>query len=58
MNTRKFTNKEQVEFFFNKDDENSGQYICICGKERKQKVGSGYQNLMEHITRSHPDWNN
>ena len=56
MNTRKFTNKEQVEFFFNKDDENSGQYICICGKERKQKVGTGYQNLIEHITRSHPDW--
>ena len=24
--------------------------------ERKQKVGTGYQNLIEYITRLHPDW--
>jgi len=56
MSSRKFTNKEQVEFFFTKNDENPGHYLCLCGKERKQRVGTGYQNLIEHITRSHPDW--
>ena len=42
--------------FFTVNEENPGHYVCICGKERKQKLGTGYQNLIEHITRSHPDW--
>jgi hypothetical protein len=56
MSNRIFTNKERVEFFFTENNENLGNYFCICGKERKQKVGTGYQNLIEHITRSHSDW--
>jgi hypothetical protein len=49
MTVRKFTNKEQVEFFFTVNEENSGHYVCICGKERKQKLGAGYQNLIEQF---------
>jgi hypothetical protein len=56
MTTRKYSNKEKVEFFFTKNEENPEIYICLCEKERKQKAGTGYQNLTEHIERSHPDW--
>ncbi len=52
----KFTNKEKVKFFFTKSDEDPEIYVCLCQKERKQRVGSGYQNLTEHIDRCHPDW--
>lgn len=54
--SKKFTTKEQVEFYFKKSDDNPEVHVCSCGKERKQKAGSGYQNLVEHIKRAHPDW--
>lgn len=56
MTTRSYTNKEKVEFFFTESDDAPGSYTCLCEKERKQKKGTGYQNLIEHIERSHPDW--
>ena len=56
MTIKKYSNKEKVEFFFTKSDENPDKYICLCEKERKQKVETGYQNLTEHIERFHPDW--
>jgi hypothetical protein len=52
----KFTSKEKVKFFFTQSDEDPEIYVCLCEKERKQKVKSGYQNLLEHIDRFHLDW--
>ena len=56
MTSRVFLNKEKVEYFFAQSKDNSGSYICTCGKERRQKPNSGFQNLVEHIERAHPDW--
>ncbi|KAG6612558.1 RWD domain-containing protein 3 [Phytophthora cinnamomi] len=47
--------KEICAFFY--DDLGSGSYACKeCGTARKQQIGSGYSNLMSHITTKHPQY--
>ncbi|ETN23340.1 hypothetical protein PPTG_02934 [Phytophthora nicotianae INRA-310] len=47
--------KDICAFFY--DDLGSGCYACReCGTARKQQVGSGYSNLMSHITTKHPQY--
>jgi hypothetical protein len=40
------TSKNQTEF----------QFICSCGATRSQILTKGVHNLLSHITKEHPDW--
>ena len=45
--------KALVESYFTKVAPN--EYKSKCGRKRKQKDGSGYSNLLNHIQSDHPD---
>ncbi|KAG6619996.1 WD repeat-containing protein 91 [Phytophthora cinnamomi] len=48
-------NKEICAFFYY--DLGSSWYACKeCGNARKKQIGSGYSNLMSHITTKHPQY--
>ncbi|KAG6599843.1 Phosphoenolpyruvate carboxykinase [Phytophthora cinnamomi] len=48
-------NREICAFFY--EDKGQGDYRCqLCGTSRKQQVGSGYSNLLSHLTSTHPDF--
>ncbi|KAG7341354.1 hypothetical protein IV203_023305 [Nitzschia inconspicua] len=52
MSSNKISGKELVAAFFHRETPNGSVWLCRCGKKCKQK-GSGYTNLVSHITRSH-----
>ena len=66
--SRNFTNREVCEFYYVKDpagpkpdsndkDKLKLKWTCDCGNCVKLVAeGSGYSNLMDHITRDHPDY--
>ncbi|KAG6618481.1 Phosphoenolpyruvate carboxykinase [Phytophthora cinnamomi] len=35
---------------------NAKATVTLCGTSRKQQVGSGYSNLLSHLTSTHPDF--
>ncbi|RLN52051.1 hypothetical protein BBJ28_00021775 [Nothophytophthora sp. Chile5] len=48
-------NREICSFFF--EDQGQGVFRCqLCGASRKQQLGSGYSNLLSHLTSTHPDF--
>lgn len=48
------SNCRVCEVFFEADIVDKSYHTCLCGKSFRQKVGSGYHNLMSHMTRDHP----
>lgn len=42
--------------FFKEAVPDSGQWQCVCGKTLKQKKGSGWTNLSNHLNSQHPGW--
>ncbi|KAE8965043.1 hypothetical protein PF011_g28451 [Phytophthora fragariae] len=48
-------NREICTFFY--EDKGQGDYRCqLRGTSRKQQVGSGYSNLLSHLTSTHHDF--
>lgn len=47
-------NEKISKFFFTNTEGDS--YLCLCGKTRKQQAKKGYQNLVEHVFTSHPNY--
>ena len=52
----KIDNKDVVAMFFSRIHPTLDRYKCVCTKEFKQDVKSGYSNLMGHIKRDHPNY--
>jgi hypothetical protein len=52
----KIDNKDVVAMFFSIIHPTLARYKCVCTKEFKQDVKSGYSNLMGHIRRDHPNY--
>ncbi|KAG7354323.1 hypothetical protein IV203_003679 [Nitzschia inconspicua] len=52
MSSIKISGKELTAAFFRRETPNVSVWLCRCGKKCQQK-GSGYTNLVGHITRSH-----
>jgi hypothetical protein len=50
--------KKAAEFYFKPIPNEKEKYQCkICPKvQRIQKVGTGYSNLMEHVRKDHPNY--
>ncbi|KAG7361649.1 hypothetical protein IV203_036750 [Nitzschia inconspicua] len=53
MSSIKISGKELTAAFFHRETPNGSVWLCRCGKKCRQKEGSGYTNLVGHITRSH-----
>ncbi|KAG7355610.1 hypothetical protein IV203_000296 [Nitzschia inconspicua] len=53
MSSIKISGKELTAAFFHRETPNGSVWLCRCGKKCRQKEGSGYTNLVAHITRSH-----
>jgi hypothetical protein len=51
----KISQKQVVEFYFTKLEDNPGFWKCTCGSVNKQ-AGSGYYNLFNHIKGRHPSF--
>ena len=49
-------NKTFVNHYFSKESNAKEQFICKCGRPRKQDLKRGRGNLMEHIIREHPNY--
>jgi hypothetical protein len=49
------SNKELHKIFFKKTDKEH-HWKCRCGTLRKQNISCGYNNLIQHIKSSHPDY--
>lgn len=50
--------KKVCEFYFDPVEGEEGKFQCkICPKtQRTQKPGTGWSNLMDHITKAHPNY--
>ena len=48
------SNKDVVHHYFTKGE--GDDFKCRCGRIRKQKPGSGYANLMNHVRSEHPTY--
>jgi hypothetical protein len=46
--------KQLAEIYFSRDEPKGIVWTCSCGAKRKQS-GSGYTNLVSHITSEHPE---
>ncbi|GAB1602785.1 hypothetical protein Ahia01_000558600 [Argonauta hians] len=47
-----------VKRYFIKIEDENDCWICSCGKKLRQKKGSGWSNLMNHIKSQHPEHTN
>ncbi len=52
------SNKAVAGFFFSPHgDKDNHSHICkLCQKVKVQKLNTGYQNLIDHLERQHPDY--
>ena len=47
--------RDVVKRYF-KQDKGTEEWTCTCGKKLKQRHGTGYTNLFNHIKSQHKDW--
>ena len=60
-----FSTKEIINFYFPTTKNLSAsrtssviEFKCLWGRERKQNLGSGFSNLLNHVKSDHPEYNN
>ena len=47
-------NSKAVKLYFKHLGED--EYVCQCGRKRKQKPNAGFSNLINHLNTDHANW--